>query len=328
MIFMLDTHQRKSYSVHYGMLEYVESIMKKGRIFNIEKYAIHDGPGIRTTVFFKGCPLRCLWCHNPEGQNPKSELIYREGRCIGCGECVKKCPRKALSASSDRVALNRKNCNVCGVCVQVCPSEALSIAGKEMSVEEVVKEIERDMAFYEESEGGVTFSGGEPLLQPDFLEALLHECSDRGIHTTLDTSGYALQSVIARVRDKVDLFLFDIKSMDEAKHKKYTGVSNRLVLRNLQRLVKDGFEVAVFMPIIPGVNDDEENIRRTGEFISSLQNVEYVSLLPYHNAGVDKYKNMGRTYNFKKLQSPSGQKMSMIRKNLEAFGLKVRIGRR
>jgi pyruvate formate lyase activating enzyme len=302
--------------------------MKKGRIFNIEKYAIHDGPGIRTTVFFKGCPLRCWWCHNPEGQNPRNELVYREGRCIGCGECVKKCPRKALSCSSEKVILNRKSCNVCGACAQVCPSEALSIAGQEKSVEEVVEAIERDMAFYEESEGGVTFSGGEPLLQPDFLEALLGECNERGIHTALDTSGHASQKVVDRVSRKVSLFLYDMKSMDEAKHKKYTGVSNKLVLKNLQRLVKNGCDVAVSLPIIPGANDCEENVRRTGEFISSLQNVKYVSLLPYHKAGVAKYKNLGRHYKLEKVQPPSPREIEMLKERLEAFGLKVKTGGR
>ncbi len=302
--------------------------MRKGRIFNIEKYAVHDGPGIRTTVFLKGCPLRCWWCHNPEGQNPRNELVYREGRCIGCGECVRKCPRKALSCSSKRVILNRKSCNVCGACAQVCPSEALSIAGQEKSVDEVVEAIERDVAFYEESEGGVTFSGGEPLLQPDFLEALLSECNERGIHTTLDTSGYASQKVVDSVSRKVDLFLYDLKSMDDARHKKYTGVSNKLVLKNLQRLVKNGCDVAVSLPIIPGANDCEENVRRTGEFISSLQNVKYVSLLPYHKAGVAKYKNLGRHYRLEKVQPPSPREIDMLRERLEAFGLKVRIGGR
>lgn len=302
--------------------------MKMGRVFNIEKYAIHDGPGIRTTVFFKGCPLHCWWCHNPEGQNPENELIYRESRCIGCGACVEKCPNKALSLSSGHVAVNRKSCIVCGACASVCPTEALSIAGKEMSTAGVISEIERDMPFYEESEGGVTFSGGEPLLQPDFLEALLNECKDRDVHTTLDTSGYASRSVFDRVKSKVDLFLYDIKSMNKAKHRRFTGVSNHLILTNLQRLAKDRCDVAISIPIIPRINDDQENIRRAGEFISSMQNVEYVSLLPYHDAGIEKYKNLGRLYRLRQLKPPSNLEMNMIREKLEAFGLNVRIGGR
>ncbi len=302
--------------------------MKKGRIFNIEKYAIHDGPGIRTTVFFKGCPLRCWWCHNPEGQNQKLELTYRENRCIGCGECAENCTRRALSLLSQHVVLNRESCNMCGVCAQICPSEALSVIGKEMSVEETVREIERDRVFYDESEGGVTFSGGEPLLQPNFLEKMLDECGEKRIHTTLDTSGYASPEVINRIRSKVDLFLYDIKIMDNAKHRKYTGVSNKLILQNLERLAKNGSNIMISLPIVMGINDDDENIFRTCEFISSLPGVEHVSLLPYHKTGVDKYKNLGRSYRLNSIQPPSSQKTKEIKEKLEAAGLKVRIGGR
>jgi pyruvate formate lyase activating enzyme len=302
--------------------------MKKGTIFNIEKYAIHDGPGIRTTVFFKGCPLRCWWCHNPEGLNSRRELVFRESRCVGCGECIKSCSKKALSLTSSHVALNRESCDECGACAQVCSSEALSIVGKEMSVEETIKEIERDRAFYEESEGGVTFSGGEPLLQPSFLNAILRECNERNIHTTLDTSGYASQEVVNRICDKVNLYLYDIKTMDDQNHKKYTGVSNKLILQNLERLAKNGSDIAISLPIIPRINDDETNILRTGEFISSLRSVKYVSLLAYHKTGVDKYKNLGRSYRLEETQSPRSEKMEIIKKKLEAFGLKVKIGER
>jgi pyruvate formate lyase activating enzyme len=302
--------------------------LKKAIIFNIEKYAIHDGPGIRTTVFFKGCPLRCWWCHNPEGQRIKPELIYRENRCIGCGECVKTCRRKALFLHSSHVTLNRESCNTCGICAQVCPSEALSIAGKEMSAEEMIREIERDEVFYDESKGGVTFSGGEPLVQPSFLNAILQECKARKIHTTLDTSGYASQKIIDKIRGKVDLFLYDIKTMDEADHRKYTGVSNKPILRNLEWLAKNRSNIVISLPIIPDVNDDEGNILRTGEFISSLPSVEQVSLLPYHKAGVAKYKNLGRSYRLNTMHSPLSGKTNMIKDKLEAFGLKVKIGGR
>jgi pyruvate formate lyase activating enzyme len=302
--------------------------MKKGRMFNIEKYAIHDGPGIRTTVFFKGCPLRCWWCHNPEGQSPRSELIYRENRCIGCGECVENCTRKALSLLSQHATLNRASCNMCGICSQMCPSEALSVVGKEMSVEEMIKEIERDRVFYDESGGGATFSGGEPLLQPDFLDAILQECNERRIHTTLDTSGYASHEVIDKICGKVDLFLYDIKTMDTANHRKYTGVSNKLILQNLKRLAKNGSNIVISLPIIPRINDDEENILRTGEFISSLPGVEQVSLLPYHRTGVDKYKSLGRPYRLNGIRPPPSQETKMIKERLEAFGLKVKMGGR
>lgn len=302
--------------------------MKKSMVFNIEKYAIHDGPGIRTTVFLKGCPLRCWWCHNPEGQSPEPELIFRESRCIGCGECVENCTSKALSLLSERAALNRETCNACGNCAQICPTEALSIVGREMSVDETIQEIEKDSVFYDESEGGVTFSGGEPLLQPDFLDAVLHACNERKIHTTVDTSGYTSQKVIDRILDKVDLFLYDIKIMDDVNHRKYTGVSNKIILQNLERLAKNGSNIMISLPIIPNINDDEDQILTTAEFISSLQSVEQISLLPYHRTGVDKYKNLGRPYRLNGTRPPSSQKMRMIREKLEAVGLKVKTGGR
>jgi pyruvate formate lyase activating enzyme len=302
--------------------------MEKGIVFNVEKYAIHDGPGIRTTVFLKGCAMHCWWCHNPEGQNSKRELTYRENRCTRCGECIKRCRRKALSFFSDRVSLDKKKCSMCGRCAENCPSEALSIVGRKITVEETISEIEKDKPFYEESKGGVTFSGGEPLLQLSFLSALLHECNKREIHTTLDTSGYASPKAIGEIREKVDLFLYDIKLISPAKHRKYTGVSNKLILQNLKNLAKNKNNILISLPIIPSINADLENILRTGEFISSLKGVEKVSLLPYHKTGVDKYRNLGIPYNLNRVLPPSYQKIKIIKESLEKFGLSVRIGGR
>jgi len=300
--------------------------MKNGVIFDIRRYAIHDGPGIRTTVFLKGCPLRCWWCHNPEGQDIKPELVYRKNRCTGCGECLTSCQREALSLMAKSVSVDREKCVPCDNCSHVCPSDALAIAGKQVSVKEVLEEIEKDRTFYEESGGGVTFSGGEPLLQPDFLNALLHECKERAIHTVVDTCGFVQYEIIERMRDKVDLFLYDIKTMDNRKHKKYTGASNEQILKNLKALAEKGSSIVISFPIIPSINDDDENVTRTAKFISSLFNIQQVNLLPYHRAGIEKYKSLGKSYKLDKIQPPSSQRINFVKEKMEAFGMKVGVG--
>jgi pyruvate formate lyase activating enzyme len=208
----------------------------------------------------------------------------------------------------------------------VCPSDALAIAGKQMSVEEVLEEIEKDRTFYEQSEGGVTFSGGEPLLQPDFLSALLTECKERAIHTTLDTCGFARYEIIDRVRDNVDLFLYDIKTMDGRIHRKYTGASNEQILKNLKKLAEKGSNIVISFPIIPGINDDDKNITRTAKFISSLPNIQQVNLLPYHKAGIEKYKNLGKNYKLNKVKPASNQRIESVKKKMEVFGIRIGVG--
>ncbi len=300
--------------------------MKKGLIFDIRRYAIHDGPGIRTTVFFKGCPMRCWWCHNPEGQDSELELVFRKSRCVGCGICAERCQRKVILPVTQAISIDRRNCILCEMCSNVCPSDALSIAGKRMKVEEVLEEIEKDESFYEESGGGVTFSGGEPLMQPYFLEALLTECKRRTIHTTLDTCGFADSGIIDRIRDKVDLFLYDIKIMNDRKHRKYTGVSNQQILRNLKTLAENGGRIVISFPIVPSINDDEKNVDETAKFISSLPNIQQVNLLPYHRAGIEKYKSLGKPYRLNRVQPPSDRRIKSVKNRIEALGIRVGIG--
>jgi len=299
--------------------------IRRGMIFDVKKFAVDDGPGIRTTIFFKGCPLRCWWCHNPEGQLPEPELMYRRVRCDSCAECTRICPDRAISCLPDGISISRDHCNLCGKCCQRCPTEALAIIGKEVSLEEVLKEIDKDSVFYDESEGGVTVSGGEPLLQLDFLNALLKECKERNIRTAVDTCGYASHEIIDKISDKVDLFLYDIKIMDDKKHRRYTGVSNKPILENFKRLAENGGNIQVRFPIIPGINDSKDNITDTAEFVASCR-IKNIRLLPYHRAGIDKYKGLGRSYKLKKTQTPSDQDLNLIRKELEAFELQVRIG--
>lgn len=298
--------------------------LKSGTIFDIQRFSIHDGPGIRTTVFFKGCPLRCWWCHNPESQATARELMIREERCIRCRECLRACPNGAISESNGSLSTALDKCAGCGgYCAQVCPSGAREVIGRELTVPQVMAEVARDVVFYDQSEGGVTFSGGEPLLQPEFLDALLQECREREIHTALDTSGCAPFSVLGRICANVDLFLYDIKLMDDEKHRQYTGVSNGLIMKNLRELSQQGRQIIVRVPIVPGVNDDEKNIRKLGEFVASLAHPPQIDLLGYHKLGLEKYRRLRRAWNLPETQPPSAERMAELAANLRGFGLRV-----
>jgi pyruvate formate lyase activating enzyme len=301
--------------------------MLRGTIFDIKKYAIHDGPGIRTTIFFKGCPLRCWWCHNSEGLELAPEIIFKENRCIKeCKDCIEVCTRGALSRVNNEIVINREKCNLCGDCTQVCSSEALELIGREVTIEEVMKEVEKEMIFYDESGGGVTFSGGEPLMQPEFLDAILKECKEKNIHTALDTSGYASPEVMDKISDKVDIFLYDLKIMDDEKHKKYTGVSNKLILENLKKLAAQGNQIFIRIPLIPGINDGMDNINKMAKFIHSLEIIKEIDLLPYHKAGKGKYKRLDKIDKMNDTQSPSDERIKKIMKSLAHAGFSVKIG--
>lgn len=295
-----------------------------GLVFNIMRFSIHDGPGIRTTVFLKGCPLRCGWCHNPEGQSPRPEVIYFEERCIRCGDCVRACPEEALRLDG-RVITDPALCQRRGECVEACSAGARELAGRWMSLPEVVAEVAKDEVFFEESGGGVTISGGEPLMQAAFVEQLLEACHARGIHAVLDTCGFADPSVVRRISEWVDLFLYDLKLMDCEKHQRFTGVKNDLILANLKTLAEIGSNVIVRIPIIPGVNDEDTDIAAVSAFLTGV-GLRRIDLLPYHRIGSDKYNRLHLRYQGKDMAPPTAEHMQTIAARLSRDGFSVRIG--
>jgi pyruvate formate lyase activating enzyme len=295
-----------------------------GWIFDLKRYSIHDGPGIRTTVFLKGCTLRCQWCHNPESVEPGPELMHWPGRCARCHACVKACPTGALSAdASGVVVIDRAKCDLCGRCAEACLYEAMQIVGREMSVEEVMAEVERDRIFYEQSGGGVTLSGGDPLAQPDFAEALLEACRSRGIATAIDTSGMSRNGALERLASKADLVLFDLKGLDDARHLETTGVPNAVILDNLRKLAAGRTEVWARLPLIAGVNDDDDNARRTIAFLKSVGTIERVALLPYHSGGLEKARRIGKEAMFRRFDAPAEERLASIEAAFREAGFDV-----
>ena len=272
---------------------------EKATVFDIARLSFTDGPGIRTAVFFKGCNLRCAWCHNPEGQREARELLYYRDRCTGCGRCRTVCPR------------GEENCTLCGACAEVCPSEARVLCGKEMDAEELFREIERDRAFYTASGGGVTFSGGECMLRADFLCEILKKCKDNLINTAIDTAGCVPFSSFKKVLPYTDLFLYDIKLADEVAHRRYTGVGNRLILENYTRLRALGARIHCRIPVIAGVNDTEEEMRAIRTLLEARGYPEAVELLPYHAMGCRKSEALGRVP--ARFAPPTSERMEELR---------------
>jgi pyruvate formate lyase activating enzyme len=308
-----------------------------GFVFNIQRFSTHDGPGIRTTVFLKGCPLHCFWCHNPEGLNPRQEVQFFPDRCILCGECVILCEQGAHQIIDSAHAYDRSSCIQCGRCIDACCAEAVQFAGKVMTVEEVFEEVLRDEAFYETSKGGITLSGGEPLLQLDFSTRLLTLCKASGIHTAVETTLYRKWDDIVSLFPVVDLFLVDLKIMDHEQHRAFTGVSNRQILANAKRLVGTDKPVIFHTPVIPTVNDTPEAIASIAEFVQDMIKLRSVSfpsgsdvgitleLLPFHRLAGGKYESLGMKYNAKDFASIPQEKLAMLLKTAQQYDIPVKI---
>lgn len=285
-------------------------------ITNIQKFSIHDGDGIRTTVFFKGCPLKCEWCHNPETQRFDREMQFDSGKCAGCGACAKVCPSHALSMQDGKPVLDREACTLCGKCENFCPEGLREIIGREYTVKELVKELLKDQMFYEESGGGVTLSGGEVMaMDTDYIVAVAKELKRQDINLTIDTCGYAPYEKFRAVLPYVDTFLYDVKVMDPEIHRKYMGVDNKLILENLVRLSEDGARIYIRIPTIKEVNGNEKNMRATIAFLNEHDiHPPQINLLPYHDTGSGKYPKLDMEYKGKDLHAPDKAEMEELRK--------------
>jgi pyruvate formate lyase activating enzyme len=298
----------------------------KGTVFNIQRYSIQDGPGIRTTVFLKGCPLRCAWCSNPESQNSQPEIAHRDSLCTKCGKCVDACPARAISLDDKGVSINRQLCTNCGDCVNVCVPGALKVFGESMSAAEVFRQVKKDADFYRESGGGVTVSGGEPLSQPDFVAALFKLCRDAGIDTCIETCGLASIEALENVLPYTSLVLFDVKLADPAAHMKWTSKSNETILHNLGIIVKKEIPVIIRVPLIPGINDSEDELRNIARIAAgSLKDSVRVNVLPYHKFGLGKYQMLDRKYRLEELNTQTDAEIQSARQIFESFGLECEI---
>lgn len=296
-------------------------------IFDIKRYSINDGPGIRVTVFFKGCPLRCAWCHNPESFSMNVEKMYNVSRCIGAMACIEVCPNNALTLTREGIVTDYNLCKLCGKCAEACPTKAIEMTGYNETISGIINEIEKERLIIDQSGGGVTFSGGEPMQHYPFLLKILDECGARGFHRAVDTTGLTETAKLLEVAKRTDLFLYDLKHMDSEIHKKYTGVGNELILSNLKTLAETGAEINIRIPFIGGVNTGKDNIEKSASFISGLAgDKKSVNILPYHNIAVHKYKKLGKAYEENRLKEPTAEEISTAVGIFETYGIEVTIG--
>lgn len=301
----------------------------KGTIVKIERFGIHDGPGIRTVVFFKGCPLRCKWCSTPESQTGYREMVYYATKCTRCRKCVDVCPPKAISVSADdKMFVDKRFCDNCGKCVEVCHNAARKMLGEEMTVEQIMTVIEKDTVFYWNSGGGVTLSGGEPGMQPKFALAILEACKEKGVHTAIETCGHVEWSILSELLKYLDLVYLDIKHILPIEHERLTGKRNDLILENCKRIISNYPRISVILriPVIPGHNDSEENITKTAEFVCQLSDTTRVEILPYHKFGVHMYPALSRDYALPEVKTPSAEHMRDLQDMFKSCGITAKIG--
>jgi pyruvate formate lyase activating enzyme len=296
-----------------------------GIVFNIQRFSVNDGPGIRTLVFFKGCPLHCIWCSNPESQKLSLEISYIKKICISCQRCLNTCPNHAVTMINDSLVTNLKLCKVCGKCAEVCPVNSRKIEGKRNTVDELYEIVAKDIVFFRTSGGGVTISGGEPYSQFEFLLAFLKKCKDAGISTAVETCGFVEWEKINSSLRYLDHILYDIKLINEEVHKDFTGVSNILILENLRKLVEMGADVIVRFPLIPGINDDVSNLNSTANYLKEIGYIGEIHLLPYHRLGKNKYEHLGKQYNLEKIKPPGKRIISRAKKLFEKEGFNVKL---
>ncbi len=287
-----------------------------GRVFNIQRFAVHDGPGVRTTVFLKGCPARCLWCHNPESQSPDPDVLRLEERCLECGSCLEVCPN----------GLDVTRCTRCGRCVEACPTGARQLVGRTMSVADVLSDVLADRVFFDESGGGLTVSGGEPLSQPAFLHALLVAARAEGLSTAVDTCGAGARDQILAIAPLVDLFLYDVKLTDPARHLELTGLPLAPILENLEALAAIHPQIWLRVPIVPGYTDDERALAETARLAARLPAVRRVHLLPYHRTGSSKFTRLDRRYPLEDVRPPDAGRLTTLARLFEAHRIDTRIG--
>jgi len=301
--------------------------MTQPLIFDIRRYSINDGPGIRITIFMKGCPLKCAWCHNPESQSAKVQKLYTASKCIGAKDCIEVCPEDALTLTTKGIVTDNEKCTLCGLCAEACPTKAIEMSGKLYSSEELLTIIEKERVHIDQSGGGITFSGGEPLMHPEFLIEMLDACGKIGLHRAVDTCGFASTETLLEVAKHTNLFLYDLKLMDPVQHKKWTGIDNRLILKNLTVLAETGANINIRIPFVKNVNTAVEETTKMAEFISRLSGkTPTVNLLPYHNIATGKYKKLEMDYNEAEMYEPTEIELTRAVRIFGDFGIDVEIG--